>query len=85
MLSVDVEELFAYHLVVENGRLTLSPEKAYEIGYERGYERGYKQGLELGRREVILKALKKMSPELVAELRDVPLEKVKAIQGEDKS
>ena len=81
MLSVDVEELFAYHLVVENGRLTLSPEKAYEIGYERGY----KQGLELGRREVILKALKKMSPELVAELRDVPLEKVKAIQGEDKS
>ena len=44
MLSVDVEELFAYHLVVENGRLTLSPEKTYELCYERGY----KQGLELG-------------------------------------
>ncbi len=81
MLSVDVEELFAYHLVVENGRLTLSPEKAYELGYERGY----KQGLELGRREVILKALEKMSPEWVAELSDVQLEKIKAIQEESKS
>ena len=77
MLSVDVEELFAYHLVVENGRLTLSPEKAYELGYERG--------LELGRREVILKALEKMPPELVAELRDMPLEKIKAIQEESKA
>ena len=79
MLSVDVEELFAYHLVVENGRLTLPPEKAYELGYERGY----KQGLE--RRKVILKALEKMSPELVAELSGVPLEKIKAMQEESKS
>ena len=81
MLSVDVEKLFAYHLVVENGRLTLPPEKAYELGYERGY----KQGLELGRRKVILKALEKMSPELVVEFSDVPLEKIKAMQEENKS
>ena len=73
MLSVDVEELFAYHLVVENGRLTLSPEKAYELG------------LEQGRRKIVLKLLDKFLPEQIAELSSVPLEEIKAIQEECKS
>ena len=88
MLSVDVEELFAYHLVVENGRLRLPPEKGYELGYKQGYKQGLEQGLELGQKQaqqkIVLKLLDKFLPEQVAELSGVPLEKVKAMQEDDK-
>ena len=96
MLSVDVEELFAYHLVVENGRLRLPPEKGYELGYKQGYKQGLEQGLERGREEgreqgqeqeqqkIVLRLLDKFLPEQVAELSGVPLEKVKAMQEDDK-
>ena len=73
MLSVDVEELFAYHLVVDNGRLSLPPKKAYELGIEQG------------RRKIVLKLLDKFPPDQVAELSGVSLDKVKAMQEGSKS
>ena len=80
MLSVDIEELFAYHLVVENGRLRLPPEKGYELGYKHGYKLGLEQGLEQGQQKIVLKLLDKLPPDQVAELSGMPLEKVRAMQ-----
>ena len=80
MLSVDVEELLAYHLVVENGRLRLPPEKGYELGYKQGY----KLGSEQAQQKIVLKLLDKFLPEQVAEFSGVPLDKIKAMKEENK-
>ena len=58
---------------------------SYQEGVERGQVQGLEQGQEQERQEIVLRLLDKFVPEQVAELSGVPLEKVKAIQGEDKS
>ena len=45
----------------------------------------YQEGLEKGRQELLLKLLDKFLPEQVAEFSGVPLEKIKAMQEENKS
>ena len=45
----------------------------------------YQEGLERGQKKIVLKLLDKFLPEQVAEFSGVPLDKVKAIQEDDKS
>ena len=49
------------------------------------YQEGLEQGQEQERQEIVLRLLDKFLPEQVAEFSGVPLEKIKAIQDEDKS
>ena len=51
---------------------------------EKGEEKGRAEGLELGEQKVLLQLLKKFSPEQVAELSGVSLEKVRDIAAKGK-
>jgi len=54
---------------------------SYELGMERGLEKGLEQGLEQGLERVIKQLLRTQSPEQVATLIAIPLDKIKDIQN----
>ena len=75
-MIVNIEELATYQEGLERGQVQ---------GREEGREQGREQGQEQERQEIVLRLLDKFLPEQVAELSGVPIEKIKAIQGEGKS
>ena len=75
-MIVNIEELATYQEGLERGQVQ---------GREEGREEGREQGQEREQRKIVLRLLDTLHPEQVAELSGVPLEKIKAIQGEDKS
>ena len=70
-MYIDVEKLGIYQLVKEKGEA-------------RGMEKGRAEGLELGEQKMLLQFLAKLSPEQVAELSGVPLDKVRELAAKAK-
>ncbi len=56
---------------------------SYELGMEQGEERGLEKGLEKGISLMVKRMLKKHSPEEVAKMLELPLDKVLAIKDND--
>ena len=95
-IDIDAEEILEQHLAVALERLRIPPNHSYgpgyeagfrqgfEQGYREGFKPGFKEGLELGSREMILKALEIWPPKRVAELSGLSLAEIKAIEKDGK-
>ena len=73
-------------VVKENTKMYIDTEKLgiYQLVKEKGEAKGQAKGLELGEQKVLLQLLKKFSPEQVAELSGVSLDKVRDIAAKGK-
>ena len=83
------DSLLKLETLAENRNLQNLVKEKYKmiVNIERlaSYQEGVERGQEQERQEIVLRLLDKLPPEQVAELSGVPLEKIKAIQEEDKS
>ena len=77
------------NLVKEKSQIIVNIEElaTYQEGLERGQLQGLEQGREQGQEQqkIVLRLLDTFLPEQVAEFSGVPLEKIKAMQEDDKS
>ena len=55
-------------------------DQAEKRGKEQGKEQGIEQGIKQGEENIILKLLKKNSPEEISAQYDIPLEKIRKIE-----
>jgi predicted transposase/invertase (TIGR01784 family) len=76
LTEVNIENLPFYQLVLEKGW-----ERGVKKGMTEGFEQGIEQGIEQGVETIVRKLLRQQSPEIIAQLIDLPLEKVLAIQN----
>ena len=82
MLEVLAGNRNLQNLVKENVEMYIDVEK---LGiYQLVKEKGRAEGLELGEQKMLLQFLEKLSPEQVAELSGVPLEKVRDLATKGK-
>ena len=75
------------NLVKEKSEMIVNIEElaTYQAGVERGHLQGREEGQEQEQQKIVLRLLDTFLPEQVAEFSGVPLEKIKAMQEQDKS
>ena len=79
------DSLLKLETLAENRNLQNLVKEKYKMIVNIERLASYQEGLEKGRQELLLKLLDKFLPEQVAEFSGVPLEKIKAMQEENKS
>lgn len=72
LTEVNIEKLPFYQLVLERG---------WSRGIESGYAEGMEKGMEAGMEKIVRQLLVQQSPEMVAQLTDLPLNRILAIKG----
>lgn len=76
LTEVNIEKLPFYQLVLEKGL-----ERGIAQGIEKGIEKGIERGIEQGIEKIVRQLLTQQSPEHIALLINLPLEKILAIKN----